>query len=265
MIVRLIKRLYSFLEKYGILLGVFILWTFVSEVNLIPKYMLPSPIDVIKAFINDFQLLMKNTVVSLTEAVLGLTISILVSFIIAILMDRYEKLYRIIYPSLIVSQTIPVIAIAPLLVLWMGYGLAPKIFLVFLVCFFPLAVSLLDGLRGCDKDYLFLLRTMKATENQILFHVKLPMAFSSMFTGLKVSVAYAVVGAVIAEWLGGEGGLGVYMTRVRKSYAFDKMFAVIILISIISLMAIKVVSMVEKRAMPWKDIKTINKRRSDIK
>lgn len=248
------NSLISFCEKYGLLIGIVFVWLILSELGIIPAFMLPSPIAVAKAFISDFPLLMSNTVTTLWEAALGLGISIIAAFILSILMDRYQRMYKMVYPTLVVSQTIPVIAIAPLLVLWMGYGIAPKIFLVFLVCFFPLAVSLLDGLRGCDKDYLLLLKTMKASENQILFHVKLPMAFSSMFTGLKVSVAYAVVGAVIAEWLGGEGGLGVYMTRVRKSYSFDKMFAVIILISIISLIAIKIVGILEKKTMPWKNL-----------
>lgn len=246
------QGLFSFCEKYILCISLLLTWFFLSQFGIIPAFMLPSPIAVVQAFLTDFPLLMSNAAISLWEAFLGLTISIVTAFLLSILMDRYDRIYKMVYPTLVISQTIPVIAIAPLLVLWMGYGMTPKIFLVILVCFFPLAVSLLDGLRGCDKDYLLLLKTMKANENQILFHVKLPMAFRSMFTGLKVSVSYAVVGAVIAEWLGGDAGLGVYMTRVRKSYSFDKMFAVIILISIISLVAIKIVGILEKKTMPWK-------------
>lgn len=217
--------------------------------------MLPSPLDVIGAMIKEFDVLFGHMLVSLKEAFLGLAISILFAFVMAVVMDRHIAAYRTFYPLFIVSQTIPVIAIAPLLVLWMGYGIAPKIFLIFLVCFFPIVIALLEGFKGADRDTLRLMKSMGASENQILFHVKMPYALGGFFSGLKVSVSYSIIGAVISEWLGGDKGLGVYMTRVRKSYAFDKMFAVIFLISIISLLLMKGVSILEKKVTPWNNIK----------
>lgn len=213
--------------------------------------MLPSPIDVIKAFINDFGIIINHTAVTLAEAVSGLLLGTVSGFIISVLMDRFEMLNKAFYPILVITQTIPTIAIAPLLVLWMGFSVAPKITLVVITTFFPIAVSLLDGFKSADKDAVNLLRSMGAGNIRIFRYIKLPSALPSFFSGLKVSASYAVVGAVIAEWLGGFEGLGVYMTRVKKAYAFDKMFAVIIFICIISLVLMAVVSLLAKITMPW--------------
>ena len=213
--------------------------------------MLPSPIDVIKAFINDFGIIINHTAVTLAEAVSGLLLGTVSGFIISVLMDRFEMLNKAFYPILVITQTIPTIAIAPLLVLWMGFSVAPKITLVVITTFFPIAVSLLDGFKSADKDAVNLLRSMGAGNIRIFRYIKLPSALPSFFSGLKVSASYAVVGAVIAEWLGGFEGLGVYMTRVKKAYAFDKMFAIIIFICIISLILMAVVSLLSKITMPW--------------
>ena len=166
-------------------------------------------------------------------------------------MERFAPLYHAFYPLLVITQTIPAVAIAPLLVLWFGYDMAPKVVLIFIVTFFPIVVGLLDGFRTADEDAVKLLRTMGASHRQIFFQVRLPSSLPHFFSGLKIAAAYAVVGAVIAEWLGGFGGLGVYMTRVKNAYAFDKMFAVIFLITIVSLLLIAGVRLLQHAAMPW--------------
>ncbi|MCD8077800.1 MAG: ABC transporter permease [Lachnospiraceae bacterium] len=216
--------------------------------------MLPSPQSVVLAFINDFGTLMAHAAVTLQEAIYGLFIGITLAFVTATLMDRHPALYRALYPILIITQTIPTIAIAPLLVLWMGYGMAPKITLVVIYTFFPITVGLLDGYASADPDALRLLRSMGATNRQIFFHIKLPSSLGYFFAGLRVSVSYAMLGAVISEWLGGFEGLGVYMTRVKKAYSFDKMFAVILLIIIVSLLLMWLVSFLRRLAMPWEQV-----------
>lgn len=246
----------SKVPAYGMLFVVFVLWAALSYFEIIPKYMLPSPVQVIKAFFADRSILLEHTLVSLGEAFLGLSIGIIFAFFSAVLMDHSKSLYSMLYPIFVITQTIPTIAIAPLLVLWMGYGITPKIFLIFLVCFFPVTVALLDGFKSVDDDAIKLLQSMGANKGQILYHIKLPFALPNFFAGLKVSVSYSVIGAVIAEWLGGDKGLGVYMTRVRKSYAFDKMFAVIFLVSIISLALMSLVAYLEKKATPWRTNKS---------
>lgn len=228
-----------------------VVWQIVSSTGIVEKYLLPSPTDVIKAFIEDFDILMENSVVTLQEAFIGLFIGVAVGFIVAVIMDRFLYMYKAVYPLIILTQTIPTVAIAPLLVLWFGYDVAPKIILVVLTTFFPIAVGMLNGLKSVDKDYINLMRAMGASSHQIFIHVKLPMTMSPFFSALRISASYAVVGAVISEWLGGFAGLGVYMTRVRKAFAFDKMFAVIFLISIISLLLIKLVDLLQRMCMPW--------------
>ncbi len=233
-----------------------LIWYICSDREVIPAYMLPSPYDVVKAFIDNFSVMMKQASVTLQEACYGLLIGVALAFIVATLMDRFSFLHKAIYPILVITQTIPTIAIAPLLVLWMGFGMAPKITLVVLTTFFPIAVGLLGGFAGADEDAINLMRAMGANRYQIFKYVKLPNAMPSFFSGLRVSASYSVVGAVISEWLGGFEGLGVYMTRVKKAYAFDKMFAVIVFISIISLLLMALVNLLEKTVMPWKRIKS---------
>ena len=228
------------------------LWLFVSEGSLIPSYMLPSPVDVVQAFIKDFSLLMSHAAVTMQEALYGLLMGTALGFVLAVLMDRFDFLYKALYPILVITQTIPTIAIAPLLVLWMGFSMAPKITLVVLTTFFPIAISLLDGFRSADEDSIRLIRSMGGGNFKIFRHIKLPGAMEQFFSGLKVSASYSVVGAVISEWLGGFEGLGVYMTRVKKAYAFDKMFAVIILVSLVSLALMGAVAILRNIAMPYK-------------
>ena len=181
------------------------------------------------------------------------------ALVLATLMHRVRALYRAFYPLLVVTQTIPTVAIAPLLVLWMGFGMAPKVTLVALTTFFPIAVSLLEGYASTDKAAADLLRSMGASRWQIFRHLEFPTALSYFFSGLRVSVSYAVVGAVISEWLGGFEGLGVYMTRVRKAYAFDRMFAVILFIVVVSLLLMALVTLLRRLAMPWEAYEKIER------
>ena len=170
-------------------------------------------------------------------ALLGLVLGILIACIMAVLMDSLAWLNDLIYPMMVVVQTIPTIAIAPILVLWLGYGILPKIVLIILTTTFPIIVSILDGFRHCDKDMLTLFSLMRANPWQILWHFKIPVAF---------------ITTVVSEWLGGFEGLGVYMIQSKKLFQYDTMFAIIILVSIISLLGMKLVDISEKYVIKWK-------------
>ena len=238
------------------LVVIVIIWQILCSTGIVPAYMLPSPVAVVKAFFGDFPNLMTHAAITLQEAAYGLLIGIGLAFVMATAMDRFELLQRAFYPIMIITQTIPTIALAPVLVLWMGFGMAPKITLVVITTFFPIAVGLLDGYKSVDPDAIRLLRAMGATRTQIFYHAKFPAALPQFFSGLKISASYAVVGAVISEWLGGFEGLGVYMTRSRKAYAFDRMFAVILLIVVISLLLMLLVNILRDAAMPHLKIGT---------
>ena len=227
------------------------IWQMISSLGIVDSFLLPSPIQVVKAFVEEFPALMEHSVITLAEAFIGLALGIALGFVMAVLMDQFDPLYKAFYPLVVLTQTVPTVAIAPLLVLWFGYEMAPKVILIVITTFFPITVGLLNGFKSIDTDSVHLLRAMGAGRWQIFRYIKLPGAMSQFFAGLRISASYAVVGAVISEWLGGFGGLGVYMTRVKKAYSFDKMFAVIFLISIISLMLMKGVDLLQKKCMPW--------------
>lgn len=231
------------------------IWLIVTEGGLIEAYLLPSPRAVVSAFLSDFDILLYHSHISLQEALLGLAIGVLLAWVFALLMDAIRLMREALYPLLVISQTIPTIAIAPLLVIWMGFGIAPKVALVVLTSFFPIVIGLLGAFDAVDPDEIHLLQTMGANPIQTFRHTKLPASMEAFFSALRVSASYAIVTAVVAEWLGGFEGLGVYMTRVRQAYAFDKMFAVIVLISALSLALVGIVEMLQWLCLPWKRIK----------
>lgn len=234
--------------------AVLAVWQAACSLGLIPAFMLPSPIAVVTALVSDFPLIWSHTVTTLLEAGLGLAIGVVLGFILAVLMDRYQTFRLAIQPLITLSQTVPTIAIAPLLVLWLGYGILPKVVLIVLTTFFPVAVSLYSGFASVDRDIINLMRTMNASNLQIFIYAKVPAAAEQFFSGLKISATYAIVSAVIAEWLGGMSGLGVYMTRVRKSFSYDKMFASILVISALSLGLMRLIGLLEHVCLPWKQI-----------
>lgn len=227
------------------------IWQLACDMGWVPAFMLPSPVQVVQALIKDAALLASHATTSLIEAALGLAIGVVLGFVVAVLMDRFELVALALNPLVTISQTVPTVAIAPLLVLWFGYGLAPKVILIVISTFFPITVSLVAGFRSVDPDLLALLRTMGASRLQMFVTAKLPAALESFFSGLRISATYAIVGAVIAEWLGGFAGLGVYMTRVRKSFSYDRMFAVILLISALSLLLMRSIDLLQRAVMPW--------------
>lgn len=231
------------------------IWQAVSMAGIVPSFMLPAPTQVCQALVGDAALLASHAKATILEAFLGLLSGIVIGFFCAVAMDHFDFIYKALYPIIVITQTIPTVAIAPLLVLWLGYEMAPKIVLIILITFFPIVVGLLEGFRSADPDMIRLMRSMGATRIQIFMHVKLPSAMNQFFSSLRISVSYSIVGAVISEWLGGYSGLGVYMTRVKSAFAFDKMFAVIFLISAISLLLMWLVDVLQKISMPWENTK----------
>ena len=235
------------IEPFILIILILSVWQVLSVSGFIPAYMLPSPLKVVKAFCMDFKLLMFHLGLTILEAAVGIFVSVLAGFLFAVVMDNFRFVHRMVYPLLIISQTVPTIALAPLLILWFGYGMASKVILIVISCFFPMTISLLSGFASVDADALRLLKSFGATKAQVMRYVKLPASVKSLFSGLRISVSYSIIGAVISEWLGGTRGLGVYMTRVKKSFAYDKLFAVIFLVSALSLLLIKLLSIIEKR------------------
>ncbi|GMO42409.1 MAG: ABC transporter permease [Termitinemataceae bacterium] len=239
------------LQSFSLMAVLLVAWFAVTSMGLVPQYMLPSPQSVAKVFVDDFFLLAINLKVTLFEAMCGMIFALVCAFVIAVIMDANQFLKASISPIITLSQTMPVIALAPLLVLWLGYGILPKIALVFVTCFFPICAVLVGSFAAADIDIEKLFVSMGSTRFQIYRYYKLPAALGDFFSSLKVSVTYSLISAVVAEWLGGNAGLGVYMIRVRKTYSFDKMFAAIVLIAAVSLLLIRLVNVIERYVMPY--------------
>lgn len=244
---RKLQSILKWLYQYSLVWGILLLWQFLAVLEFLPEFLLPSPYQVIQAFIKDFSLIMYHTKFTMLEAFIGMSIAIFLAFLLSILMDWFPACYDVLYPPIVITQTIPTIAIAPLLIIWLGYYMAPKVVLIVMTGFFPILIALLDGYRSVDPDSLKLLRSMGASKWQTYRNVKFPASIGYFFAGLRVSVSYALISAVVSEWLGGYYGLGVYMTRVRKAFALDKMFAIIFFISFLSLLLMKLVEMLHKR------------------
>jgi ABC-type nitrate/sulfonate/bicarbonate transport system permease component len=226
-------------------------WQIAVDRGGVPEFVLPSPITIIEAGWKTRGLLAGHIGVTLLETVIGLLIALISGVILAAIMDFSSLLRRALYPILVASQTVQILAIAPLLIIWFGFGLLPKVIIVVLICFFPLAVSMADGLASADPDHVSLLASMGATRLQIWWLVRLPSALPSFFSGLKVAVTYSVVGATIGEWVGGSAGLGLYMLRSKNAFAIDQVFVAMLITSLLSIGLFVIVALVERWAMPW--------------
>ncbi len=226
-------------------------WQLVSETDEFIGRLLPSPVDIITTFFRELPVIIPHGVVTLNEALTGFGASIVLALLLAVMMDAFEPLYKALYPLILVSQTVPLIALAPLFLLWFGFGQLPKILIVMLMCFFPVLVSLLDGFKSVDSDLLNLMRSMGAGRVAIFRIVKFPGAMMSFFSGVRIAATYSIMGAVISEWVGGSRGLGVYMIKVKNSFAYDKMFAAILLVVALSMAMFKLTDVVQNMAMPW--------------
>ena len=245
------KNIGNRLIPIGLFVILVLIWQFVVASGKVERYILPAPTDIVDVLIREAAVLFDHSLVTIKETLIGLLIGIGIGFILAILMDRFKFIRAAFYPFIVLSQTIPTVAIAPILVIWFGYEMLPKVILIVLTTFYPIAMGVYDALQQIDKDYLVLLDSMKASQLDKYKYAKIPMIGPNFFSSLKISTSYAVIAAVVSEWLGGFKGLGVYMTRVRKAYALDKMFAVIIITSLLSMVLVGIVTIIERSILKW--------------
>lgn len=228
------------------------LWWIVAAAGLVEDFLLPGPIQVLQVLRAELARLLAHAATTITAAVLGLVIALAVAIALVVVMGLLPALRRALYPLLVLSQTVPLVAIAPLFVVWFGFGLLPKVVVVALVCCFPIAISLGDGLQAVDPDTVALFRSMGASRMQRFWFLLFPAAAETLFSGLRIATSYSVMGAVIGEWLGGSSGLGVYMVRAQRSFRVDRVFASIVVVVALSFGLLLIVTLVEYAARPWK-------------
>lgn len=226
-------------------------WEAAVRLYEVPAWLLPAPSLVVRTLGEQIVGILPHLIVTLSEAGLGFVLAIMLALVLAFILDNLPSVKKAVEPLLVASQTIPVITIAPLIIIWLGYGLAPKVAVVILVCFFPVVVNLLQGLATVDPDLVNLFRTMGANRAQIFRLVKMPAALPALFSGIKIAATYCLMAAIIGEWLGAREGLGYYMVLAQKSFYTDRVFAVIILIAVVSLLLYHVINWLERRLIPW--------------
>ena len=226
-------------------------WYFVAKVSGLGSFVLPSPMDVVQAAWETKGLLLHAVGTTMLATAIGLVLALLAGIGLAALVDFWPLAHRALYPILVVSQTIQILAIAPILVIWLGFGMAPTVSIVVLFCFFPLTISTADGLASADPELIALLRAMGAGRRQIWRMVRLPSALPSFFTGLRMAVTYSIVAATIGEWVGGSPGLGLYLLRSKNALATDQVFAAMFITSLLSVALFVLVHVIERATLPW--------------
>lgn len=231
------------------LVGAWEVWVQVFDTK---PYILPAPSRIWRAFLETRSVLPAHTRATMTEAVLGLVAAAVAGAVLAMLLAAVPFIRRVLYPILVVSQTIPMVVLAPLLIVWFGFGTLPKVLVVALVGFFPIVVSMADGLMNADRDLVGLVRSMGAGRLTVLRFVLIPSALPGFFAGLKIASAYAVFGAVVGEWVGAHEGLGIFITRSQASFRVDRVFVGVGVIALASIALFLAVSVLERVAMPWK-------------
>jgi len=246
-----LRRLAGYGPAIVLTLALLALWELYVRAEQVSIQVLPSPIAIVQALMNNWSIIYDNTLQTLLETVLGLTLAALLGLLLAITLDISNWMRRAVYPLLITSQTIPIIALAPLLLIWIGYDIRPKLIVVTLYCFFPIAVATVDGLASAEPELIKLLHSMRATRWQILRLVRLPGAMPAFFSGLRIAAAYSVIGAIFGEYVGAEKGLGIYMQKAANSFATINVFAAILVTTILSLLLFGLVSLIERLALPW--------------
>ena len=247
--IRVIRRYLATLATLSI---VFALWEAGVRLFHVASYILPPPSRIIVVFCTRFPLLLGHASVTLIEVALGMLLGVLGGFALAVLIFYSRTLERALYPLIIASQMIPVFAIAPLLVIWFGYGLWPKVTVAGLIVFFPIVVNTVDGLRSVNEETIDVLRSLNATRLQIFTRVRLPASLPSLLSGLKVGVTLSVVGATIGEWVGAKSGLGYLMIQSNALLRIDLVFAAILMLSLLGLLLFGLVRIMERRLLRWR-------------
>jgi putative hydroxymethylpyrimidine transport system permease protein len=241
-------------EDYGlfVLVVVFLIsiWEWVVRKGWVPSFILPSPSAIWNSLINNRQLLLEvHLPITLEEVLIGFAFSVIGGTFIGCGMHFWKPLEKVLYPFLVISQTIPLIAISPIFIMWFGYSIWSKIAVTILTAFFPIVVSTYDGLKSGGDEYRELLLTMGASRWDLFKKIQVQMALPVFLSGLKMSVVYCVVGATVGEWLGASEGLGYFSRRMSGNLQADAVFAAVFLLSLIGIVLFLLIGLLEKQLL----------------
>ncbi|HEU5106021.1 MAG TPA: ABC transporter permease [Solirubrobacterales bacterium] len=223
-----------------------------ADVFGLEDFLVPSPAEIAEAAWEDRSLLAENAWVTLREILLGFGCALLGGIAFAVAMHFSGFVLRATYPLVIASQTIPIVAIAPILVIWFGFGIVPKILVVALVCFFPITVATLNGLSSVDPEARKLMRTLYASRWQIFRRLSVPTSLPYLFTGIKISIVFAPIGALFGEWVGSSAGLGHQILQDNAQLQTARLFAAVAILSAIGLVLFGLAALAERRVVTWR-------------
>jgi ABC-type nitrate/sulfonate/bicarbonate transport system permease component len=235
-----------------LILALLVTWEITVTLRDTPRWMLPPPTDIARSFQTDWRMLLEHTQVTLLEVLLGFGLALVTGIATGVTIDSSVIMRRALYPLIIASQTIPMVALAPLMLVWFGYGLLPKILITALIGFFPIAVNTVDGLRSADRDTLALLRSMGATGGQRFRLVRVPSALPLVFSGARIAITFCVIGAVFGELVGASQGLGYLMERSAAQFQTARVFACIVILAVMGIGLFSSVATIERLVLPWR-------------
>ena len=239
------------LKIIAIFISILLIWQIVVTLTSIEHYILPSPNRVLIALNQNYGILYKHSVITFSEIILGLILGVGLGFFSALLMGYYKLARDWLMPIVVISQAIPVFALAPILVLWIGYGLASKIAMATIIIYFPITAALLDGLIRTNKEQIYLAKIMGASSWSIIKNIKLPSAMPSFASGVRIGAAVAPIGAVVGEWVGSSGGLGYLMLHANAKMQIDLMFAALFILALIATLTYFSIDKLMKNLIYW--------------
>jgi len=224
------------------------LWEVTVKELLIPTYIIPTPIQIFQALWRERrELILVHLPVTFIESLIGLIVSVLIGLIIAWLMHFYKNIKQTLYPWVLISQMIPIIVISPIVIMWFGYGLIAKVFIIFLISFFPVSINAFQGFQSVDQGMVLLLQSYGANRKQIFIKVELPHAIPAILTGIKMASVFSIVGATLGEWLGSDSGLGYYSRRMSSNLQADSSFAAVVNLVLLGLFFHIIMQLIEKK------------------
>ncbi|MDF1508510.1 ABC transporter permease [Robertmurraya sp. DFI.2.37] len=243
---------YSFFVVFVILIMVLV--EYLVRSKIVPAFIIPAPTSVASHIVEQWRpLILEHLKATMVEFSIGFIIAVTAGVALAVSMFFSKTIEKMLYPAVVISQMIPIIALSPIFVLWFGYSIWSKVAVTVLMSFFPIVVATYDGLKSCDKDYIELLRSMGANKRQIFSKLNIPMALPSFFSGLKIAIVYSLVGATIGEWLGASEGLGYYSRRMSGDLNASGVFASIVILTVVGIILFAIASLLEKRTLRWKN------------
>ncbi|MGC3965396.1 MAG: ABC transporter permease [Rhodocyclaceae bacterium] len=230
---------------------VLVLWDLAVRLFKIPAYLIPPPLEVLHQLVTQWKMLLGESLPTIYATMGGFALSVIIGVPIAMLIAYSRTVESYVYPLLVFSQSIPKVAIAPLFVVWFGFGIVPKIIVAFLLGFFPIVVATVMGFKSVEADMVDLARSMGSSRWKMFYKISLPQALPSIFSSMKVSVTLAVVGAVVGEFVGANSGIGYVLQRANGSFDLPLMFAALVVLSLIGVLLFGLIDLVERYAIPW--------------